>query len=104
MRNLNKMLIAYFLLLSPITAYAQESRLFWIDQSYKKIQSSRLNGSHVTDVVTDIQFGEGVAIDSLSTPMKIYYSEGNLSRIIRMSRGTAISAGCWIKKVKISMR
>ena len=41
-------------LLASVASYAQPSQIFWADQSYKKIQSAYLDGSHVTDIITQL--------------------------------------------------
>ena len=72
-------------LLASVASYAQPSQIFWADQSYKKIQSAYLDGSHVTDIITNVEIVEGIAIDTTVNPMKIYYCESGKDRIMRMN-------------------
>ena len=78
-------LVLLLVFFTHITCFSQASQIFWIDQSYGKIQSAHLNGSYVTDIKDSLQMAEGIALDTLSDPMKIYYSESGLDRIIRMN-------------------
>ena len=71
--------------LISISASAQSSKLFWIDQSSHKIFSANLNGTAIKDVMTDVDAAEGLAIDTSVIPMKIYYSEAGRERIVRMN-------------------
>jgi hypothetical protein len=68
-----------------VSAEDEYSRIFWIDQTYHKIQSAYLNGWHVTDIATGVDAAEGIAIDTTVTPMKIHYAEAGKSRIMRMN-------------------
>jgi hypothetical protein len=85
MRSLKIKLFLIFILFSNVICFSQASKIFWIDQSYGKIQSANLDGSHVTDIKDSLQMAEGIALDTLSEPMKIYYSESGLDRIVRMN-------------------
>ena len=82
---LSSLPIFILIFISITQSFAQPSRIFWADQSYKKIQSAYLNGSQVTDIATDLQSVEGIAIDTSVTPMKIYYCESGLNRIMKMN-------------------
>jgi len=85
MKKLKIKFVLPFILLNCVICFSQPARIFWIDQSYGKIQSAYLNGLHVTDIVDGLSFGEGLAIDSLSDPMKLYYAEAGSSRIVRVN-------------------
>jgi len=85
MISLKLKLVLLLIFFTHIICFSQASKIFWIDQSYGKIQSAHLNGSFVTDIKDSLQMAEGIALDTLSDPMKIYYSESGLDRIVRMN-------------------
>jgi len=76
------MIIAFSLILF-ISISAQDSKIFWVDQSLDKIQSASLNGTNVTDVLTGLNIPECVAIDTASDPMKLYFTETGGTRVAR---------------------
>jgi hypothetical protein len=78
-------LFLLFIFVVFTNSYSQESKIFWINQGASKIQSSNLNGSNVTDIVTGLQIPEGIAVDCTRTPMKVYYSERGADRIVRVN-------------------
>ena len=78
-------LVFFYFLVSSVICDSQASKLFWVDQSNGKIQSANLDGSHVTDIKDSLQMAEGIALDTVSDPMKIYFSEAGLNRIVRMN-------------------
>ena len=67
------------------SVYAQDSRIFWVEKSSGKIQSATLQGTNITDIATGLQLPECVAIDTTSSPKKLYCTEAGASRIIRMN-------------------
>jgi hypothetical protein len=85
MRRRSRIKIFIFVISLVVTAKSEDSRLFWVDNSLGKIQSATPQGLYVTDVVTGLQSPEGIAIDTTSSPMKIYCTEAGADRIIRMN-------------------
>jgi len=66
-------------------SFAQESKLFWVhEDSYSgKVQSSNLDGSEVSSVLTEKNMPCGLAIDWQSVPQKLYVCIRGESRIMR---------------------
>lgn len=78
------MIIAFSLILFIfVSAYGQDSKIFWIDNGGGKIQSANLNGSNVADVLTGLNLPERVAIDTAGDPMKLYFTETGGTRVAR---------------------
>lgn len=74
-----------FILLITTNTSAQTSKLFWVHEktSTGKIQSADMDGSNLQDVIPNLNMAHGLAVDDLSSPQKVYFSERGESRILR---------------------
>jgi len=62
---------------------AQNTKLFWADQMGGIIQSVKLDGTEMADLVTGLNQPIGLAIDRGTSPNKVYFCERNESRILK---------------------
>lgn len=85
MNNQLRIIMVILFCWMTVICYAQPSQIFWADKTRNKIQSAYLNGWNVTDVAVDVQIPEGIAIDTTVNPMKVYYCEKGLNRIMKMN-------------------
>ena len=74
-------LLLIFLFASSLSA--QTTKIFWANQSDGKIQSAKLDGTQMIDLVTGLIAPDGLAIDDQSTPPKVYYCERSEQRLSR---------------------
>ena len=66
---------------------AQVTKLIWVDEmsSPGKIQMAGTDGNNLTDIISNLNMPCGLAVDDVSTPKKVYFSERGESKIIRVN-------------------
>jgi len=82
MKNLQFILVIALLF---STAVFSQSKIFWVLEAstFGKIQSANIDGTDVTDIITNLELPRALAIDPTVIPPKIYYSERGKSRIMK---------------------
>lgn len=78
MKKNNTTLYLIILFISLSTTYSQKlPKLFWVaDGGFgSKIQSANYDGSEMNDIITNLSTARAFAIDTLSSPKQIYFSQ-----------------------------